>query len=191
MRLHRGLSWLQRAEQEDNDPDASFIFLWIAFNSIYSTPAHDVKPARAIFKEFFNKILILDHDKQLYNMIWTRYSKEIRGLLNNKYIFQPFWENTTDNSAPDWEKSFQKSKEKVHKALKNHASSEILSILIDRLYILRNQLIHGASTWKGKLNREQVRDGERFMRHMVPCLIEIMISNPDEDWGRTFYPALN
>ena len=113
------------------------------------------------------------------------------GLLNNKYIFQPFWENTTDNSAPEWETSFQKSKEKVHKALKNHASSEILSILIDRLYILRNQLIHGASTWKGKLNREQVRDGERFMRHMVPCLIEIMISNPDEDWGRTFYPALN
>ena len=48
-------------------------------------------------------------------MIWTRYSKEIRGLLNNKYIFQPFWENAIDNSVPNWELSFQKSKEKVHK----------------------------------------------------------------------------
>ncbi len=134
---------------------------------------------------------MLDQDKKLYNLIWTRYSQEIRGLLNNKYIFQPFWENTTDNSAPDWESSFQKSKDKVHKALKNLDSSEILSILIDRLYVLRNQLIHGASTWKGNLNREQLRDGERFMKKLVPCLIEIMMTNPNEDWGKTFYPALN
>ncbi len=190
MRLHRGLSWLQRAEHEDKDPDASFIFLWIAFNSIYSSPSHDEKPARAIFKEFFNKVLVLDKDKKLYNMIWQRYSNEIRGLLNNKYIFQPFWENTIDNAAPDWENSFERSREKVHKALKEHQSSEILSILIDRLYVLRNQLIHGASTWKSNLNREQVQDGERFMRHLIPCLIEIMITNPNENWGRTFYPAL-
>ena len=43
LRLHRGLSWLQRAEQDDDDPDASFIFLWIAFNSIYSSPSNDEK----------------------------------------------------------------------------------------------------------------------------------------------------
>ena len=34
VRLHRGLSWLQRAELENNDPDASFIFLWISFLSL-------------------------------------------------------------------------------------------------------------------------------------------------------------
>ena len=35
LRVHRALSWLQRAEQcEDND--SRFIFLWIAFNAAYA-----------------------------------------------------------------------------------------------------------------------------------------------------------
>ncbi len=33
LRTHRALSWLQRAEQETEDDDARFIFLWIAFNA--------------------------------------------------------------------------------------------------------------------------------------------------------------
>lgn len=36
LRVHRSLSWLQRAEQAD-DPDGRFVFLWIAFNAAYAT----------------------------------------------------------------------------------------------------------------------------------------------------------
>jgi hypothetical protein len=36
LRVHRALSWLNRAEQAD-DPDGRFIFLWIAFNAAYAT----------------------------------------------------------------------------------------------------------------------------------------------------------
>ena len=32
-RIHRALSWIKRAEMETEDSDASFIFLWIAFNA--------------------------------------------------------------------------------------------------------------------------------------------------------------
>ncbi len=39
LRTHRSLSWLQRAEQEQGDDDARFIFLWIAFNAAY---AHEI-----------------------------------------------------------------------------------------------------------------------------------------------------
>ena len=34
LRLHRALSWLNRAEQVKDD-DGRFIFLWIAFNAAY------------------------------------------------------------------------------------------------------------------------------------------------------------
>ena len=34
-RIHRSLSWIKRAEMESEDSDASFIFLWIAFNAAY------------------------------------------------------------------------------------------------------------------------------------------------------------
>ena len=36
LRLHRALSWLNRAEQLADDPDSQFIFLWIAFNAAYA-----------------------------------------------------------------------------------------------------------------------------------------------------------
>jgi len=36
LRVHRALSWLNRAEQETEDIDAKFIFLWVAFNAAYA-----------------------------------------------------------------------------------------------------------------------------------------------------------
>lgn len=37
----------------------------------------------------------------------------------------------------------------------------VLMILFDRLYVLRNQIIHGGATWNSSVNRDQVRDGAR------------------------------
>ena len=36
LRMRRATSWLARAEQERDDPDAAFIFYWIAFNAAYA-----------------------------------------------------------------------------------------------------------------------------------------------------------
>ena len=36
LRVHRALSWVERAERESDDPDAAFIFYWIAFNAAYA-----------------------------------------------------------------------------------------------------------------------------------------------------------
>ena len=39
VRVHRALSWLNRAEQCVDDSDSHVIFLWIAFNAAY---AHEI-----------------------------------------------------------------------------------------------------------------------------------------------------
>ena len=36
IRIHRALSWLNRAEQCADDSDSHVIFLWIAFNAAYA-----------------------------------------------------------------------------------------------------------------------------------------------------------
>ena len=36
LRMHRALSWLQRADAEKADNDIAFISLWIAFNAAYA-----------------------------------------------------------------------------------------------------------------------------------------------------------
>ena len=36
LRIHRGLSWLKKAAELDDDLDMRFISLWVSFNAIYA-----------------------------------------------------------------------------------------------------------------------------------------------------------
>ena len=116
LRIHRGLSWVQRAEKELEDPDASFIFYWIAFNSIYADIDAKEAPEKSKFNNFFNQILKLDDGKKVYSLLWIRFHNEIKSLLNNQFIFQPFWWHMIDKSAPNWEDSFNKANKRVEYA---------------------------------------------------------------------------
>ena len=190
IRIHRGLSWINRAEKEQNDPDASFIFYWIAFNSIYADIDDNELPEKSKFNNFFNQILKLDDGKKVSSLLWIRFYDEIKSLLNNQYIFQPFWRHMIDRSFPGWEELFNKANKRVEYALKDQNSHVIISVLMERLYVLRNQLIHGGATWNGTKNRDQVLMGNNFLRDFIPCLLEIMLKNPNTNWGDNNFPIL-
>lgn len=67
LRVHRALSWLNRAEQAD-DPDGRFIFLWIAFNAAYATeidPKYRL-PEQDTFRAFLQKLVDLDGDRNRF-----------------------------------------------------------------------------------------------------------------------------
>ena len=66
-----------------------------------------------------------------------------------------------------------------------------MEILFDRIYTLRNQLIHGGATWLSKVNRDQVRDGSRILIELVPAMIHLVMENPDDGWGDVCYPPMN
>ena len=55
LRVHRALSWLQRAEMAEDDFDAAFIFYWIAFNAAYAEDLQELLPTgeRRVFDIFF------------------------------------------------------------------------------------------------------------------------------------------
>ena len=75
-------------------------------------------------------------------------------------------------------------------AIKQFDTGRILSIVFDRLYVLRNQLVHGGSTWNSSVNRSQVRDGAAVLGWLLPIFIDIMMDHHDRDWGRPFYPVV-
>ena len=93
LRVHRALSWLNRAEQCE-DPDGEFIFLWIAFNAAYANEIGDRErdPEQQVFNRFLSKLEDLDSGNVLSELIWQEFSGSIRVLLNNRYVFQPFWD---------------------------------------------------------------------------------------------------
>jgi hypothetical protein len=45
-------------------------------------------------------------------------------------------------------------------------------------YVLRNQLVHGGSTWNSGVNSAQVRDGAEILGFLMPLFIDIMMDNP-------------
>ena len=79
----------------------------------------------------------------------------------------------------------------VYDALWMHSDTKIaMHIRFGGLYALRNQLVHGGTTWNDLANHQQVEDGARAMASVVPLFIKLMMDNPDADWGTAYYPLV-
>lgn len=193
LRIHRAISWFGRAEAEPDDPDVRFILLWIGFNAAYARDVQDdVANERIAFKRYFDALVKLDPTQRIYGLVWRRFPHEIRVLLQNPYVFGPFWHHA--NGTPgfaDWEARMAQSQRSIGRALQQQDTGSILSILFDRLYILRNQMVHGGATWNGSVNRNQVRDGATILAAVLPVFIDVMMDNAALDWGRPYYPVLD
>ncbi len=83
LRMRRALSWLARAEQERDDPDAAFIFYWIAFNAAYAEerPGSYEVGERAAMRDYFRAVVSKDGNHVIYDSVWKRFSGPIRILL--------------------------------------------------------------------------------------------------------------
>ena len=190
--MHRGLSWYGKADKEEDD-DSRFIFLWIAFNAIYAKEigAQTTNKERSVFKAFFGTLLKTDADNRIHGEIWGRFSGPVRILMANRFVFQPFWNHQNGGSGcENWKKWLANSRKDLDKALEAGDTALVLSLIFDRLYTLRNQLIHGGATWGGTVNREQLRDGTEILGFLVPVFIDLMMDNPREDWGKPYYPVV-
>lgn len=192
LRVHRALSWLDRAEQCEDD-DGRFIFLWIAFNAAYANDIgdRDRDPEQKVFGRFLDKLADLDANDVLYKLIWTEFSSSIRVLLDNQFVYQPFWDHHNGLiGEEEWKTKFEGAKAATHRALSDHKTVTLLAIVLSRMYTLRNQLIHGGATWNSSINREQLRDCSAFLGKLVPFVIQLMMDHPDTLWGDACYPVV-
>lgn len=193
LRIHRALSWLDRAEQCE-DEDARFIFLWISFNAAYANDLGELghMSEQRVFQHFIQRLVDLDADHALYELVWTEFTSSIRLLLDNEYVFAPFWEFQRGNLTEEqWTSSFAKAKSAANRALGAQDTVKVLSIVFSRLYILRNQIVHGAATWNSQVNREQLRDSANILGKVVPQVIKILLDHPNVLWGDAMYPVVN
>ena len=192
LRLHRALSWLKRAEQEVDDEDVRFILLWISFNAAYAREV-DSESATELkrLQIFFNALVKLDIGQRIRDAALDRFREGIHQLVDNRYVFMPFWKHSSgEEGYEDWKTRFAKEKRELGFNLENGKTVRVLLTVFRRLYVLRNQLLHGAATWRGRVNREQVEDGAAVLGWLVPLFLEIMINNPHHDWGEPSYPPL-
>ncbi|MCY4476507.1 MAG: HEPN domain-containing protein [Gammaproteobacteria bacterium] len=195
LRVHRALSWLERAELcSEDDDDSRYIFLWISLNAAYAGEIQrDAnEPERDALKQFLSRLTSLDRANLLHELVWNKFSGPIRMLLDNKFVFQPFWDYQSGRMRErEWRRRFEGAQRAAHAALGNSEKTDVvLDVLLQRLYTLRNQLVHGGATWKGSVNRDQIRDGCAILGDLTPRVIHLLIENPDEDWGEPLYPVV-
>jgi hypothetical protein len=191
IRIHRAISWLSCAEKQSSDADLKFLSLWIGFNSCYGMDLTEKyqKTEREKFRKFIATLVKNDHEGRIAKLIWNKFSGPIQMLINNAYVFKIFWDYHR-GEASEWEFAHRKSVTEATKYLSNNNTEGLLEIILDRLYVLRNQVMHGGATYKSKVNRSQIVDGTRILEALIPIVIDIMLQNQDEDWGRILYPVI-
>lgn len=96
VRVWRGLSWLERSEAAP-DIEGRLISLWISFNAIYGHLDDDGRNAqdRASWQAFLACMVKHDTNDHL-GMIIREQRDSVLPLIDNRYIFRPFWSNGID-----------------------------------------------------------------------------------------------
>ena len=213
LRLRRITSWLTRAEQElferePSDPDAAFIFYWIAFNSAYAENSPDENELKEWmqFNAYLGRLLFYDNKENvIYNALWNSVSKDVvLSFIDNQYLYWRFWKHHGgEHGFGNWQSRFDSENENVRRALDRTVRNGkvlplsalndrrfVLETLFDRMYVFRNQMIHGGATYKSIITRAQVEDGARIMALLVPLFIDLMMNKSDVDWGVPEYPPI-
>lgn len=195
-RLRRARAWCGRAEAERpaGDLDVAFLSYWIAFNAAY---AHDLpldfaekrRAETTDFGTFLRRLVSRPggsaiHDAVSGAHLWP----DVDSLLEDKYLYLPFWDNAHDKSkARYWRSSLNRNAHRARSALWRRDTDITLTILFQRIYTLRNQVAHGGARWNSEYNRETMKKAVRVLESLVPLFITVMANNPRAEWGTPHY----
>lgn len=190
-RLHRALSWLHCAEQQSTDVDMQFISLWIGLNACVCIEQNSEQPLeeRDAFKQFVEKLVSHDREQKIYASLWQTYSGPVKGLIKNPYVYHGFWE-AQKKGCENWKASFDQNSVAALNYLSRQQVPELLSIVLDRLWVLHQQIMLGGATYQSSVNRGQVKEGGKLLSSLLPIVIETMMNAPQENWGAISYPVV-
>ena len=137
VKVHRAISWIGRAQRETDDPDAAFLFHWIAFNAAYADERDVETPIseRGRFAEVLRQIVRLDGSGQLQNAV----AQKIPGAdpqAPGEQVRLPSVLDEHENGGGDWQKAFRSSALDVRQSMIDKDVARILLIVFDRLYVL-------------------------------------------------------
>ena len=198
-RIKRAISWYDRAERETRDADSRVIFFWIAFNALYGEDKgeeHKSKKQQDKFLKLITKLgsgqihaVIREYCPDEYTSIMTnryicwKYWREIRSQLSNSGINRKQEADLANQMDKKWRKKDAGDKVKAEAFLNESECTEKkilqnLCGLFERIYELRNQIVHGNASWSADVNRSQVENGCRVLAVLIPTFIQLMLTEP-------------
>jgi hypothetical protein len=189
IRIHRAFSWMARVEEPDDngDLDITLTCRWIAFNALYGqwdNNQREPTPDYATWQKFLSQVLSLDRSGHLQTVL-TENKRLVMTILDDEYLSRFFWEEPSAERA----RKSKKSKFDAQTWYLERRWVMILERVMERIYLIRCQLMHGAATHAGKLNRVSLRRCAIMLRHLLVAVFLVVIDHgADEDWGHLCYP---
>ena len=174
IRVRRAISWREKADlaRSHRDIDAEFIFLWISFNALYGTPRYlsAGKPSAGKGDEVSDfRHFIQEAEKVSPGSIKQALElckDEIKIVCESPFLDIRCWRQ--------WDSSRIRERQQRIGAARLVPSELHLEGLLVRIYTLRNQLLHGAATDKGRRNRESLKAAIPIMRAATKTFISIV-----------------
>ncbi|MDB4671782.1 HEPN domain-containing protein [Pirellulaceae bacterium] len=191
IRFHRACSWLDRVEKydESEDLDLRLIGLWVGFNALYGQWNEDKREPegdRESWRFFVDRLLGLDESNYLADALSAN-KRLVMTLLEDEYLSSFFWQDPCTKRAGQ----SRKAKYNAQGWYVEKRWTMILDETLERIYLMRCQLVHGAATYGGKLNRMSLKHCVWMLRKILTAFLLVWIDHGvDQDWGPMCYPPL-
>ena len=178
IRLHRAFSWAIRAIDFDDgaDSDGFFLYHWIAFNALYAKwkpRSEGTIEEWSIRRDFLEDMAERDAEGHIQQYLKANRATCDR-LLSEEHLHTFYWADPTPESA-------RKARSKSREAGKSYHAKDtiegVLLPLIDRIAMLRGQLVHGQATFDSKVNRDLVETAGELVRGILIQLLTIIIGD--------------
>lgn len=189
IRIHRALSWYERAQALDlqSQSDGRLIYGWIAFNALYGSWDEELGMPRRDgegWKRFLEELLAIDSQGWLAAEL-IALEPDVLPLLENRYLDMRFWKN------PQQAGSYKRKFHEAQRLYQNRQWAVLLSYVFERVYVLRGQVVHGGATSGSKLNRENLQRCVRILERLLPVILSLAIEQRiDDRWPPLCYPPI-
>ena len=193
LRMQRGLSWLRKAKDLDEDVDLKFVSLWIAFNAIYAENLHEIfDEDQQHLRQFLQTLHDCDQDRRIEYCVWEYCAETIANLANNPYVDQKLWDFRNKKIDEEtWKQHFATERVRIQEALLHHQTIELLLIIFGRFYTVRNQLIQGGSTYNSALMRKHLKAACEILMKLLTQFMHVLLEHSRElDRDKPFYPMV-
>lgn len=197
IRAHRAISWYRRAmsvastnSYSSDLAEARLLFLWIALSALFGKwdpETQHPSPEGEALRSFIDQIIAMDSDHAIADALGRSRALATR-LIENPFLYMEFW---VDACNPKRAEKQARAEDYFDHHLDGRKAAVLLRDVLFRVYTLRGQIVHGASTSGSKLNRKSLRDSIRFLQEIVPVLINLVIERGEAvEWPPLCYPPV-
>ncbi|MBH58728.1 MAG: hypothetical protein CMJ82_16270 [Planctomycetaceae bacterium] len=131
-------------------------------------------------------LLELDEDEHVAFVI-RRQDRRIHEMFASKYLNRKNWRKHEIKDHDQRDQSVLAYQQ--WRQTQNWA--RIFDGLLDRIYLIRCQMVHGGATYNSGKNRRSVNDCNVVLNELINAVCMILIDKgTDHDWGIMCYPPL-